>query len=61
MSTNSILSSLETFYIRIVYLKNQNFDFLNGIAFMAFKLYNKFNMDQDHFIPLRIRGSDEAT
>lgn len=51
----------ETFYIRSVYKQHQNFYFLNGIAFIDFKPHNKFNMDHDHFIPLRITGTDEAT
>lgn len=61
MATNSILSRLETFYIRSVYKNIKTLIFLSVIAFMDFKPYNKFNTDQDHFIPLRIRGTDEAT
>lgn len=53
--------ALESFYIRSIYKKYENFDFLNGSVSMDFKPYNKFNIDQNYFLPLRITGTNEAT
>lgn len=46
----SSCQALETFYIRSVYKQHQNFDSLNGIAFIDFKPYGPgpFNTTKDY-------------